>query len=72
MSVHEQKLVCATLSKHHVYLHSFSLCSHANAVDPVCHINVVLHIGSNSVGLEFVYVCALVFACLNKWVHLLV
>ena len=45
----------------------FSECNHADAVQAVCHINVVLQVESECVSLEFVYVCVLVFACLHNF-----
>jgi len=63
--------VCATVSRHRVCvcvcvcvcIHSFSDCSHAKAVQAVCHINVMLQVESECGSFEFVYVCVLVFAC---------
>lgn len=60
--------VYATVSGHRVCvcIHHFSECNHANAVQAVCHINVVLRAESECVSLEFVYVCVLVFACVHR------
>lgn len=50
--------VCARhcISTSCVRVHSFSECSHADAVQAECHINVVLQVESECVCLESVYV----------------
>lgn len=52
MSVRKLKVCVLQSLGFRVCIHSFSECSHANAVQAVCHINVVLQVESECVVLN--------------------